>query len=302
MAIILSKKNELRRMENQYNKCTKWHHDISAIPDGPDTLMKLFNAHVEMWNDGVRNANIGPLDYGMFRTADISRMHPSEVFLGGKNGYFTHDIEFLEKEKDKAMERQRREGKSPELPDFYVAACCQYRRHLLSNVEDIRNNVFDKGVDRDVLAENIAKACNAIAALEGREGTVSNVQLTCASVADNRIMGCKFNKYDWRSGNYPEISSVVKADLKVFIPEGFDMGVEVTSKNMSKMRFYDVYEVLNKQLSGIDEKPRLYTVSELGFKRLPAATKLTEDMSRKELRENRENQFIKQKKSYSFGI
>lgn len=39
--------------------------------------------HKRIWRKGFRNANLGPDEYGMFRTKDINLMTIDEVYIGG---------------------------------------------------------------------------------------------------------------------------------------------------------------------------------------------------------------------------
>ena len=56
------------------------------------TLMECFELHKDLWRKGYQNENLGPNPYGMFRTSDITRMRPSEVYLGNIYGLFTKSI------------------------------------------------------------------------------------------------------------------------------------------------------------------------------------------------------------------
>lgn len=64
------------------------------------SLTELMLLHKEAWNEGFRNKNLGPCDWGMFRTEDIMTMKPEEVFIGNIYGIWTHNIPFWEKHKD----------------------------------------------------------------------------------------------------------------------------------------------------------------------------------------------------------
>ena len=74
-----------KQKQQRYDLCTRYLSEISKA----ESLMDLFNIHKQMWTEGLRHANIGPDEFGMFRTNDISSMKPSEVFLGNVYGLWT---------------------------------------------------------------------------------------------------------------------------------------------------------------------------------------------------------------------
>lgn len=89
-----------------------------------ETLPELLALHKLLWALGLRNKNLGPDRYGMFRTSNILSMTPDEVFLGNFNGYFTHPIPVWEEGRD------GNEG-------LYQEILSQYRKHLISNLNAI---------------------------------------------------------------------------------------------------------------------------------------------------------------------
>lgn len=110
-------------------------YDIQVKIDGCQTLIELLHVHKELWDKGFQNFNLGPCQWGMFRTHDISKMHPSEVFLGGIWGLTTRNIPFWEVYSDEDMS-----GNGFGLDDstkIYDLIMNQYRRLLQLNVEDI---------------------------------------------------------------------------------------------------------------------------------------------------------------------
>lgn len=297
MAIILNRKKEEQRLQHQYDRCTKWLRHVGAVKDYPDGLMKLYHAHVEMWRDGIRNKNLGPDQYGMFRTGDIATMYPFQVYLGDVDGLFTNDVDFFEKDKEKHLASLRREGKEPSLPEHYVRVCRQYRDHLMSNILDIRNNIFDKGVSRDVLAEHVAEACNLLAEHQGGDRGVSGLEFTCSSLAENRILECKM-----RYRGLPVTSSLLNVKGRFLIPQGFERGVQITPKNVTDMKYRDVFDVLLCLKDDGKEQPKLLDLSGSATQKIGKASKLLEPMSRKEIRENRRNQEMRRQNGYRFGI
>lgn len=95
-------KEEIRKnMEDAVLKHTlskNGAHIVNAI-NKCDSLEELLSIHKEAWIVGFQNENLGPDKYGMFRTENIPTMQPSEVFLGGIWGLFTHAIPFWEERK-----------------------------------------------------------------------------------------------------------------------------------------------------------------------------------------------------------
>ena len=75
-------KNE-KAKQQRYDLCTKYLSELSSA----GSLMELLELHKRMWKEGIQHNNIGPNEYGMFRTKDIASMEPSEVFLGISMAY-----------------------------------------------------------------------------------------------------------------------------------------------------------------------------------------------------------------------
>lgn len=111
------------RIVNAINKC--------------DSLEELLSIHKEAWIVGFQNENLGPDKYGMFRTENIPTMQPSEVFLGGIWGLFTHAIPFWEERKSQPYGCNGF-NMDPEI-SLYGIVLDQYKRLLISNIEDIWN-------------------------------------------------------------------------------------------------------------------------------------------------------------------
>ena len=84
------------------------------------SLRELFTLHIQLWASGIRHSNFGPDQYGIFRTQDILRMTPEEVFLGNTCGLVTHPMPFWETTTDE---------------DSKQIVTSQYKRLLLSNLE-----------------------------------------------------------------------------------------------------------------------------------------------------------------------
>lgn len=101
---IFFKKEIRKNMEDAVLKHTlskNGERIINAV-EKCDSLEELLSIHKEAWIVGFQNKNLGPNKYGMFRTENIPTMQPSEVFLGGIWGLFTHAIPFWEEHKSQS--------------------------------------------------------------------------------------------------------------------------------------------------------------------------------------------------------
>lgn len=85
-------------------------------------LLQLLAAHKMVWVYGFRNNNLGPCEFGMFRTKSIPNMTPDEVYLGNINGLWTFTLNEWQNRKDS---------------EDYNIIVSQYKNHLLSNVAHI---------------------------------------------------------------------------------------------------------------------------------------------------------------------
>lgn len=63
-------------------------------------LYEVLKLHRKLWRKGFQCPNIGPCEYGMYRTNDILSMTSDEVYLGGVFGLWTHTIEWWERNVD----------------------------------------------------------------------------------------------------------------------------------------------------------------------------------------------------------
>lgn len=102
-----------------------------------DSLEELLSIHKSAWTLGFQNENLGPDKYGMFRTESIPTMKPEEVFLGDIWGSFTHTISFWEEHKPQSYGCNDF-NMDPEISPYGIALD-QYKRLLISNIEDIWN-------------------------------------------------------------------------------------------------------------------------------------------------------------------
>lgn len=125
----------LRRILSCYKQLEK---DLNEAK----TLENLLAVHKHAWEIGYRNANIAPLEWGMFRTQDISQMQPSEVYLGGIYGLSTRNIPFWNDNRNETMA-----GNGFGIDDdklIYDIIMQQYRKYLKSNFSAIYNEVTNK--------------------------------------------------------------------------------------------------------------------------------------------------------------
>lgn len=118
----------MQEITRKINMCDDYIGTLRGIvvENNASTLCKLFDLHKEIWNNGIRNRNIGPDRYGIFRTEDISTMKYSEVYLGNIYGLWTLPLpEWVDKT----------EGNPSDLE----IVTKQYKNLLLSNVEYIKD-------------------------------------------------------------------------------------------------------------------------------------------------------------------
>ena len=169
-----------------------------------DSLLDLFSLHRQIWNSGIRNANIGPCEYGMFRTSDISTMQPSEVFLGNIFGLFTHPLpQWI--------------GTAEEPIIFQ-----QYRDHLISNVKQQQSLIYDNGLCRD-------RICKGIADASGGQVDAGLIRILDKSMDMNRLQTFIFMiDGQRRISNFVVASGGPKTDL-LLLPEKWMQGQGVTS-------------------------------------------------------------------------
>jgi len=111
---------------------------IKTLEESKD-LTTILRIHKDIWGSGLRNKNIGPNTYGMFRTKDITQMKAEEVFLGNIFGLFTYSIAVWEKNDSAKQPFGANDyGIDPEST-VYDVIVWQYRNHLISNIKAIRD-------------------------------------------------------------------------------------------------------------------------------------------------------------------
>ena len=153
-----------RQKQQRYDLYTRYLSEISKA----DSLIGLLEVHKRMWADGIRHSNIGPNEFGIFRTDDISTMRPSEVFLGNVYGLWTAPLSEWIGSKDEHI-----------IMD-------QYRHHLSSNVDWLRSLVFDNGLDRE-------KIERAIAADAPDWAKISNVRIVDKEMKLDKLLEFTYN-------------------------------------------------------------------------------------------------------------
>ena len=102
------------------------------------TLSNILEVHKKAWKNGVRNANIGPCSYGMYRTENIENMSPSEVYLGGIYGLSTKSMNFWESMGYNEPYGANGFGIDPEIKLLPCIIVPQYKGQLESNFKAIK--------------------------------------------------------------------------------------------------------------------------------------------------------------------
>lgn len=93
-----------------------------------ETLLEMYFIHINMWRMGLRHENFSPFRYGIFRTEDISKMSPSDVYLGNSyTGCLKNIPEWL-----------------TESYEDQLYALEQYRRVLGTSLFEMRKEIFNK--------------------------------------------------------------------------------------------------------------------------------------------------------------
>ena len=184
-----------KQKQHRYDLCTRYLSEISKA----DSLMGLFDIHKRMWAEGVRHANIGPNEFGMFRTNDITSMKPSEVFLGNVYGLWTAPLNEWIGTKDEHIIRE------------------QYRNHLSSNVDWLRSLVFDNGLDRAKIERTIAADAPDWA------------KITDVRIADKEMKVDKLLEFTYKANGVPGRSNAIlmtilpKTDM-LLVPKNWHRG------------------------------------------------------------------------------
>lgn len=210
------------RKQQRYDLCTEYLGLLQASSGLDD----LFDLHKDIWNAGLRHPNIGPDPFGMFRTDNITTMSRSEVFLGNMNGLWTLPLkEWIG------------------TPEEHIVTE-QYRHHLIANVELLRSQVFDHGLDREKIERSIAR--------EAPEG----IRITDLKIIDKEMDVLKLMHFSFKANGIPMQSNLflkvlsLKDDLLV-IPENWYKGEHAQSiHQLHKIPFW----------TGVGHKGSLFTL------------------------------------------
>lgn len=118
-------RSELKKQRSLYwrNKAlVSSYSKVKEKIENSTDLLQLLAAHKLAWVYGFRNNNLGPCEFGMFRTKSIPDMTPDEVYLGNICGLWTFPLK----------EWQNKRGS-----ENYNTVVSQYKNLLLSNVTHI---------------------------------------------------------------------------------------------------------------------------------------------------------------------
>lgn len=268
--MLHTKKNTIELLRKRYEKCNYW---LQQIGDCHDDLMEIMTVHKMIWNDGLRHPGFGPDRYGYFRTDDIDRMQPSDVYLGGVDGIWTNNIPAFEDIRNSE-------------PDVYRRICRQYSGQLSSNVKHLRDMVYDNGFAREILMDMVCKACNLVS----KTHKVDGVSFKEASIAGNRILHCNVRVY-----GYSIDSSMLNLNGRFLVPYGFEDGVNITKANYKDFRYYSPDEICWNGGKSL----KLYDLRrEDGVRRMSDSEKMTAA----DLRTVRKTLDERSRKGYGFGI
>lgn len=132
---------EYKAYREQCNRIVGWYPQLLQDLREAKNLLTLLSIHKHAWEIGYRNENLAPCEWGIFRTKDILTMTPSEVYLGGLDtGLNTNNIPFWESRKTDKWACNGYGHNSEDL--LYDTIMNQYRRHLRSNINEIKERAF----------------------------------------------------------------------------------------------------------------------------------------------------------------
>ena len=135
---LLEQQQEVECLKHIVESADDFLQQLNVCTD----LQVMLRLHKNLWGSGIRNMNIGPCEYGMFRTKDILTMKANEVYLGDIYGLWTFSIPIWEQQKgNKYGEGAAAWGLSPDIT-LYEIVCNQYRNILVSNVKAVRNEAI----------------------------------------------------------------------------------------------------------------------------------------------------------------
>lgn len=129
MYLISDQKAANKKFTEQIKHNTKLLNDINyfiAEIRKVKTLSEVFILHIQIWASGIHSENFGPNEFGIFRTKDILKMKPEEVYLGNINGLWTKPLPFWEECSE----------------EDYNSVLNQYKSILVSNMKLIRDELI----------------------------------------------------------------------------------------------------------------------------------------------------------------
>ena len=124
-------KETLKEEKEKYEKCKSLVGHFPELDErisASKSLENVLELHKKAWGLGYRNNNIGPCEYGIFRTQDISTMTPDAVYLGNVYGLWTFPIPKWENQKSQMYDKDIL---------VYDIVLNQYKGILHSNVKAI---------------------------------------------------------------------------------------------------------------------------------------------------------------------
>lgn len=189
-----------KHKQERYDLCTRYLSELYKA----GSLMEIFDLHKRLWSDGIQHRNIGPDKFGMFRTDDIAKMSPSEVYLGDIHGLWTAPL-----------------NEWVGTPDEHIITE-QYRKHMTVNIEWLRSLIYDNGISREKIERFIAADAPDWA-------KITDVRITDKEMRDDKLM-----EFAYKADGTPGRSNVIlipvsrKTDI-LLVPRNWYRGVYISS-------------------------------------------------------------------------
>lgn len=96
---LIEQARKYKKMKTLLSKYNMYYDKIV----NSKSLLELLEFHRIIWVEGFRNKNLGPCEWGCFRTSDIAEMLPEQVYLGNIYGLWTFNIPKWEEDHDEVM-------------------------------------------------------------------------------------------------------------------------------------------------------------------------------------------------------
>lgn len=119
---------KLKAYRDEAKKLRGWLPHLLQDLSEAKTFEDLVTIHKFAWEKGFQNENLGPCEWGMFRTNSIPEMSFGEIYLGGIYGLNTHNIPWWNSHKEEPYSEHR---------TCFEVVFNQYRNHLRSNFQAI---------------------------------------------------------------------------------------------------------------------------------------------------------------------